>query len=63
LYNPGISKLSDNITKDDRVAVLTLKNELISLGLSSMDSNSIIKSQKDIAVKLEKVFMPVGVYH
>ena len=62
LYNPGISKLSDNITKDDRVAVLTLKNELISLGLSSMDSNSIIKSQKDIAVKLEKVFMPVGTY-
>jgi len=62
LYIPGISKLSDNIIKDDKVAVLTLKNELISLGISSIDSNSIIKSQKDIAVKLEKVFMPVGIY-
>ncbi|MBS3149314.1 RNA-guided pseudouridylation complex pseudouridine synthase subunit Cbf5 [Candidatus Woesearchaeota archaeon] len=62
LYSPGISKLSDNIQKNELVAILTLKNELIALGLSSMDSDLMLKSQRDIAIKLEKVFMPIGTY-
>lgn len=62
LYSPGVSKLSSDIQKDELIAILTLKDELIALGTSSMDSNLMLKSQKDIAVKLEKVFMQVGIY-
>ncbi len=58
---PGISKLNDNIPKDDNVAIMTLKNELIALGIAKMNSKEML-GEKGIAVQTEKVFMQPGVY-
>lgn len=58
----GISKLTDNIQKGDLIAVMTLKDELICLGKSVMNSEEIMEKDSGIAVKTEKVFMERNVY-
>jgi H/ACA ribonucleoprotein complex subunit 4 len=59
---PGISKLNDEINKNDTVAILTLKEELIALGIAKLDSEEILKKDKGVAVKTERVFMKPGTY-
>jgi|TARA_B100001964_G_C14195898_1_gene583309 H/ACA ribonucleoprotein complex subunit 4 len=59
---PGISKLNDEINKNNIVAIMTLKDELIALGTATLDSDNILKKEKGSAVKTEKVFMEPGVY-
>jgi len=58
---PGISKLNGNISKDVVVAIMTLKDELVALGISKMDSKEMM-GEKGIAVQTEKVFMQPGTY-
>ena len=58
---PGISKLNDTILKEDNVAIMTLKGELIAMGAAKMESKEMM-GEKGIAVKTEKVFMMPGVY-
>ena len=58
---PGIGKLHDNISKEDIVAIMSLKDELVALGISKMDSEE-MHGEKGIAVQTEKVFMNPGVY-
>jgi H/ACA ribonucleoprotein complex subunit 4 len=59
---PGISRINDHIEIDKMVAIMSLKDELIALGKASLDSESIIKQDRGIAVKTEKVFMEPGTY-
>jgi len=59
---PGISKLESGIKEKDLVAVMTLKNELVALGTSKIESKEIIQKEKGIAVKIKKVFMLPDVY-
>ncbi|MBW2988846.1 RNA-guided pseudouridylation complex pseudouridine synthase subunit Cbf5 [Candidatus Woesearchaeota archaeon] len=54
---PGISRLCSGIKKDDTVAVMTLKDELIALGASMMGSKEIMDKAKGIAVRTDKVFI------
>ena len=54
---PGIAKLHTNIEKENVVAILSLKNELVAIGKATMDSQSMLKKDKGIAVHMEKVFM------
>ncbi len=58
---PGISKL-ENFEKDQSVAVLTLKGELIAIGRAQMVYNKIMKEEKGVAVRIDKVFMKPGTY-
>lgn len=58
---PGVSKLNDGINKEEIVAIMTLKNELVALGIAKMDSNEMM-GDRGIAVKTDKVFMKPGVY-
>ena len=58
---PGISKLHDSIQKDDAVAIMTLKNELVALGKAQMTSADMIK-ERGIAATTDKVFMLPGIY-
>jgi len=57
----GISKLN-NIQKQETVAILTLKDELIGIGTSLMDSEEILKNTEGLAVKTEKIFMDRSTY-
>ncbi|MBW3023022.1 RNA-guided pseudouridylation complex pseudouridine synthase subunit Cbf5 [Candidatus Woesearchaeota archaeon] len=57
LKTPGISKIDSGIQKGYTVAVMTLKNELILTGTAEMTSKEMLKEEKGIAVKAERVFM------
>lgn len=54
---PGISKLESKIKKDDIVAIMSLKNELIALGIALMDSEEIMNKDKGISIRTNKVFI------
>ena len=58
---PGISKLNDKINKDETVVIMSLKDELVALGIAKMNSNEMM-AERGIAVSTEKVFMQPGVY-
>ena len=59
---PGISKLNNNINENDIVALMTLKDELIALGIASIKSSQIVEQEKGFAVKPTQVFMITGTY-
>lgn len=53
---PGISAL-ELFDKDETIAILTLKGELIAVGTSLLSTEEIKKKKKGLAVKINKVFM------
>ena len=59
---PGITKLDSNIKEKDNVAVLTLKGELVCTGTAKLTSEEILKKDKGIAVKTQKVFIKRNTY-
>ncbi len=59
---PGISKIESNFDEGETVAVMTLKDELIAIGATKMDSYDIMEKDKGIAVSIEKVFMVPETY-
>jgi H/ACA ribonucleoprotein complex subunit 4 len=62
LAMPGISKLESGMEKNNTVAVMSLKGELIALGEARMSSQEMKKNKKGVAVKTKKVFMEPGTY-
>ncbi|MFQ6050393.1 MAG: RNA-guided pseudouridylation complex pseudouridine synthase subunit Cbf5 [Candidatus Hydrothermarchaeota archaeon] len=59
---PGIPMLDKNIERGKEVALMTLKGELIALGISEMSAKEIMESDKGIAVNVKRVFMEPEVY-
>lgn len=59
---PGIVKLESNIEANDLVAVMSLKNELVCLGIVNMNSEMMLSALKGVAVTETKVFMKPGTY-
>ncbi|NQV08393.1 RNA-guided pseudouridylation complex pseudouridine synthase subunit Cbf5 [Candidatus Woesearchaeota archaeon] len=59
---PGISELESGIEKDDKVAVMTLKNELVCLATAKMNSKKMAEEEKGIAARTDKVFIKTGIY-
>ncbi len=59
---PGISKMHDTIKQDDLLAVHSLKGELICLGIALLSSEEILRKEKGIAVRTDKVFMEPELY-
>jgi len=62
LHIPGISKLDSGIEKDDKIAIMTLKGELICLATAEMSSEQILKEERGLAAKSDRVLMDCGVY-
>lgn len=58
---PGISKLDDGIIKNEEVAVMSLKGELVCLGRAVLSSKEMLGS-KGLAVNTHTVFMLPGTY-
>ena len=58
---PGICKLNDGIEKEQTVAVMSLKEELVALGTSKCNSKD-MAGEKGVAVQIHKVFMKPGTY-
>jgi len=59
---PGIAKFNTEIKLKDRVAILTLKGELVATGEAILTSEEIKRSNKGIAIKTEKVYLPRSLY-
>lgn len=59
---PGVSKIEENIEIGDEVILMSLKNELVAIGTSLINSENTIKKSKGIVVKLNKVFMDTKTY-
>ena len=59
---PGIVMLHDNIERGDKVALMTLKGELVALGKALMSSKEIEGASRGVAVKTIRVVMQPGIY-
>lgn len=62
LKAPGLSKVESDIIQKDMVAVMTLKEELIALGVAQGTSSELVAKEKGVVVKIEKVFMEPELY-
>ena len=58
----GILQYSEDIKKDETLAVMTLKGELVAAGKSVATSNEMERAEKGIMVDIKKVFMEPGTY-
>jgi H/ACA ribonucleoprotein complex subunit 4 len=61
LFTKGISKVQKGIKKENAVAIITLKGELVALGKSSMESEEMLR-KRGVAVRTDRVVMKKGVY-
>jgi len=59
---PGIARIEQGIKPGDKVAVLTLKDELVSVGVAQLSSEEVMQKNKGLFLKHEQVFMSPGVY-
>lgn len=59
---PGIAKLHEGIEPDMKVAVMTLKGELVMSAIAKLNSQKILEDERGIAAKPDQVFMKPGVY-
>ena len=62
LYPKGITRIQKNIVRGETVAIMTLKEELIALGISKMTSEEMLNRKTGISVRIDRVLMPRGVY-
>ncbi len=60
LYTQGICRAQKGIKKDELIAILTLKGELIALAKANVSSEEMMK--KGLAAKTDRVIMEKGVY-
>ena len=59
---PGVVKLNEDINVGDKVAVMTLKNELIGFGDAKMNVQNLLHNEKGLVVGNLKIFMKRGTY-
>jgi len=59
---PGIASVDSEIQVGEPVAIMTLKNELISVGVSLKTSREMIDAKTGIAIKSSQVFMQPNLY-
>jgi tRNA pseudouridine55 synthase/H/ACA ribonucleoprotein complex subunit 4 len=62
LAAPGVVMLTRDIRTNSKVAIFTLKGELVALGRALKGVEEIAKMEKGIVVKTTRVVMPQGVY-
>jgi len=53
----GISKIESGIKEGDITAIMTLKGELIGLGIAQMSSEDVMKKDNGIAIRTNSVFI------
>jgi len=59
---PGVVEIDSDISKGDKVAIFTLKGEVVALVNSKMSTEEIIQKDSGICCELERVFMKKGTY-
>lgn len=62
LYPSGAARIQEDIAKGETVALMTLKEELIALGIAKMTSEEILKRKTGIVARVDRVLMQRGIY-
>lgn len=62
LYAAGVARVQKGVGRGETVAVYTLKDELVSLGVSRKTSEEMVKAKHGIVVRTDRVFMKRGAY-
>jgi H/ACA ribonucleoprotein complex subunit 4 len=62
LAAPGVAKVEEGIVKNQLVALMTLKGELIALAEATASTEEILSMNRGIVAKPTRVIMPRGVY-
>ena len=62
LYPKGITKIQKDIVRGETVAIMTLKEELIALGISKMTNEEMFNRKIGTAVRVDRVLMARGLY-
>lgn len=62
LYAAGVARIQAGIEKGETVAVYTLKEELVAIGVAKMASEQMLKAKRGSAVRTDRVFMGRGIY-
>jgi H/ACA ribonucleoprotein complex subunit 4 len=62
LARAGVVALDEDIRKDEFVAMLTKKGELVALGKATMTSNEIAEAKSGIVTNTRKVIMEKDLY-
>lgn len=62
LNAPGVNYIEKGINKGDKVAIFTLKNELVALGESMVDDTDMLNMKNGLTVDISRVVMERGVY-
>jgi H/ACA ribonucleoprotein complex subunit 4 len=59
---PGVSRIHPGLKKGEKVAIITLKNELVALGDALMTTEEMLTEDSGIAIKTKRVIMSAGTY-
>ncbi|MBI2542622.1 MAG: RNA-guided pseudouridylation complex pseudouridine synthase subunit Cbf5 [Candidatus Aenigmarchaeota archaeon] len=62
LYPRGITRIQEGIIRGETIAVMTLKEELIALGIAKMTSDEMFKRKTGVACRIDRVLMPMELY-
>jgi tRNA pseudouridine55 synthase/H/ACA ribonucleoprotein complex subunit 4 len=62
LAAPGVVMLTNNVKANSKVALFTLKGELVALAKALKEAEEIAKMEKGIVAKTNRVIMPRGIY-
>jgi H/ACA ribonucleoprotein complex subunit 4 len=62
VYPKGLVRVQEGIARGETVAIFTLKEELVALGIAKLTSEEMIKAKRGAAVRTDRVFMQKGVY-
>ncbi len=58
----GVAYVEKGVKKNERVAIFTLKHELVAIGRSNYDAEDIVKVRGGIVAEIERVIMERGTY-
>lgn len=62
VYPKGLVRVQEGILRGDPVAVYSLKEELVALGIAKLTSEEMVRVKRGVAVRTDRVFMEKGVY-
>jgi H/ACA ribonucleoprotein complex subunit 4 len=62
VYPKGLVRVQEGIVRGETVAIFSLKEELVALGIAKLTSEEMIKAKRGAAIRTDRVFMEKGVY-
>ena len=62
VFVSGIIRIQEGIVKGEAVAIYSLKEELVALGIAKMSSEEMYEKKKGLAIRTDRVFMEIGTY-